>query len=265
MQIALNKEKKQKKRQKKKIIVKKEKKHLMLRMVGETNYSMLKEMNNSDLGIIKWQKRRLQQSSLLVVFGVVLYFLTGMKWYFLVGALVVAITFYLNHSKGIRSRYSQYRFERHLQFSKFTRLLIPYLQSSQEGVNLYTIFGKIVKRLDYEMDKKLLMRLMNSMTDRPNDIEPFTSYAEQTSGTDMSILFMSTLFDIRQGSADLNVIGELDKLASEELMTGIDSIIMFKTRRFVFFPTKITMTTFLLVIGFMIGAGIMNFQSLLGK
>ena len=61
------------------------------------------------------------------------------------------------------------------------------------------------------------------------------------------------------------MIAELDKLASEELMTGIDSIIAFKTRRFGMFPTVITMTTFLLVIGFMIGAGILNFKAIMGK
>ena len=267
MKIALKKNSKvvSKKRKKKKVVVKKDKKHLMLRMVGETNYEMLKEMNNSDLSIIKWQQRRVKEASLLVVFGLFIYFMTGMKWYFLVGALVLSIVFYFNKSKSIRSMYSQFKFERHLQFSKFTRLLIPYLHSSREGVNLYTVFGKIVKRLDYDTDKKLLMKLMNSMTDRPNDIERFMSYAEQTSGTDMSILFMSTLYDIRQGSADLNVIGELDKLASEELMTGIDSIISFKTRRFSMFPTVITMTTFLLVIGFMIGAGILNFKAIMGN
>lgn len=265
MQVSLKKGKKKNTNRKRGLTVKKEKKKLLLRMVGETNYEMLKEMNNSDLGIMKWQKRRLRSSLLLVVVGIVLYFGTGMKWYFLVGSLVIAIAFYLNQSKGIRSMYNQFRFERHLQFSKFTRLLIPYLHSSQEGVNLYTIFGKIVKRLDYETDRKLLMKLMNSMTDQPNDINPFIQYAEQTSGTDMSILFMSTLFDIRQGSADLNVIAELDKLASQELMTGIDSIISFKVRRFTNFPTTVTMTTFLLVVGFALGAGILSAQTIFGK
>ncbi|HFD6742165.1 TPA: hypothetical protein ACF3Q8_003060, partial [Enterococcus faecium] len=153
-------------------------------------------------------------------------------------------------------------FERHLQFSKFTRLLIPYLKQKKDGGNLYGVFAKIVKRLDYDTDKKLLMKLMQEMTDQPNDIRPFTEYAEQTSGTDMSVLFMSTVYDIRQGSADLDVIEELDRLASEELMAGIDSIIDYKSRRFVFFPTKIAMTSFILVVGFAVGVLFMNLKDI---
>lgn len=106
------------------------------------------------------------------------------------------------------------------------------------------------------------MKLMQDMTDRPNDIQPFVEYAEQTSGTDMSVLFMQTIYDIRQGSADLDVIEELDRLASEELMAGIDSIIDFKSRRFVFYPTKIAMTSFILVVGFAVGVLFLNLKDI---
>ena len=123
-------------------------------------------------------------------------------------------------------------------------------------------FAKIVKRLDYETDKQLLMKLMQEMTDRPNDIAPFVEYAEQTSGTDMSVLFMQTVYDIRQGSVDLDVIEELDRLASEELMAGIDAIIDYKCRRFVFFPTKIAMTSFILVVGFAVGVLFLNLKDI---
>lgn len=228
----------QKKASKKARIIKQENKSIWLKMLDENYYKKLREMNNSNVSIIKWQKQRFLKSWIFVGVGLVMYLLLGKEWYYLAGGIATAIGFYIIQAKSINNIYNQFRFERHLQFSKFTRLLIPYLKQKKDGGNLYGVFAKIVKRLDYDTDKQLLMKLMQDMTDRPNDIQPFVEYAEQTSGTDMSVLFMQTIYDIRQGSADLDVIEELDRLASEELMAGIDSIIDFKSRRFVFYPTK---------------------------
>lgn len=248
--------------QKKSKIVKKENKSIWLRMLGEAYYSKLREMNNSNISIINWQKQRFAKSWIFVAVGVIMYFLLGQEWYYLAGGIATAIGFYIMQAKSINAIYNQFRFERHLQFSKFTRLLIPYLKQKKDGGNLYGVFAKIVKRLDYETDKQLLMKLMQEMTDRPNDIAPFVEYAEQTSGTDMSVLFMQTVYDIRQGSVDLDVIEELDRLASEELMAGIDAIIDYKCRRFVFFPTKIAMTSFILVVGFAVGVLFLNLKDI---
>ncbi|MBE8746832.1 hypothetical protein HQ758_04740 [Enterococcus faecium] len=231
-------------------------------MLDENYYKKLREMNNSNVSIIKWQKQRFLKSWIFVGVGLVMYLLLGKEWYYLAGGIATAIGFYIIQAKSINNIYNQFRFERHLQFSKFTRLLIPYLKQKKDGGNLYGVFAKIVKRLDYDTDKQLLMKLMQDMTDRPNDIQPFVEYAEQTSGTDMSVLFMQTIYDIRQGSADLDVIEELDRLASEELMAGIDSIIDFKSRRFVFYPTKIAMTSFILVVGFAVGVLFLNLKDI---
>lgn len=243
-------------------VIKQENKSFWLKLLGESYYKKLREMNNSNISIIKWQKQRFLKSWIFIGVGLVMYLLLGKEWYYLAGGLATAIGFYVMQAKSINSTYNQFRFERHLQFSKFTRLLIPYLKQKKDGGNLYGVFAKIVKRLDYDTDKQLLMKLMQDMTDRPNDIQPFVEYAEQTSGTDMSVLFMQTVFDIRQGSADLDVIEELDRLASEELMAGIDSIIEFKSRKFVFYPTKIAMTSFILVVGFAVGVLFLNLKDI---
>lgn len=252
----------QNKSSKKARVIKQENKSLWLKLLGENYYEKLREMNNSNISIIKWQKQRFAKSWIFVGVGLVMYLLLGKEWYYLAGGVVTAIGFYVMQAKSINNIYNQFRFERHLQFSKFTRLLIPYLKQKKDGGNLYGVFAKIVKRLDYDTDKQLLMKLMQDMTDRPNDIQPFIEYAEQTSGTDMSVLFMQTVYDIRQGSADLDVIEELDRLASEELMAGIDSIIDFKSRKFVFYPTKIAMTSFILVVGFAVGVLFLNLKDI---
>lgn len=252
----------QNKSSKKARVIKQENKSLWLKLLGENYYEKLREMNNSNISIIKWQKQRFAKSWIFVGVGLVMYLLLGKEWYYLAGGIATAIGFYVMQAKSINNVYNQFRFERHLQFSKFTRLLIPYLKQKKDGGNLYGVFAKIVKRLDYDTDKQLLMKLMQNMTDRPNDIHPFIEYAEQTSGTDMSVLFMQTVYDIRQGSADLDVIEELDRLASEELMAGIDSIIDFKSRKFVFYPTKIAMTSFILVVGFAVGVLFLNLKDI---
>jgi len=49
------------------------------------------------------------------------------------------------------------------------------------------------------------------------------------------------------------VIAELGRIASEELLETVDEIIDFKSRKFALYPTKLTMASFLIVIGYAIG------------
>ncbi|HDI3019236.1 TPA: hypothetical protein PL519_003480 [Clostridium botulinum] len=246
---------------KSKSIVKTHKKNFWLRTLEDINYDMLREMNNSNVAISQWQKQRILKSLVLIPVTIGFYLFMN-NWKYLIGGFAFTIVFYVIQAKKIKNIYNQFKFERHLQFSKFTRLLIPYLKQKKDGGNLYSVFNKIVKRLDYETDKRLLMKLMQEMTDYPNDIRPFVEYAEQTSGTDMSVLFMSTVFDIKQGLTDLDVIEELDRLASEELMAGVKSIIEFKCRKFAYFPTKIAMSSFIIVIGFAIAVLVFNLKDI---
>lgn len=231
-----------------------------IKTVNTELYDKLREMNNPNLSIMHWQKNRVLRAASVFFVGAALALIINIK--IMILAIGVPIFLYYMQAKDIDRAYNQFKFERHLQFTKFTRLLVPYLKQATDGVNLYSIFNKIVKRLDYEADRGLLLKLMQDMSDKPNDIAPFIEYAKQSSGTDMSILFMSTIYDLRHGSADITVIEELGKLASEELMNGIDSIINFKLRRFTYFPTKVTMSTFILVMGFAISVLILNLKGM---
>ena len=231
-----------------------------IRSVGDKFHSMLLEMGNSNIAILRWQKSRILKS---VVAGL-LFLALGYFFYtkLMLLAIVVPFLMYFMQGRSITSGYSRYKFQRHLQFAKFTRLLVPYLKQTSAGVNLYSVFNKIVPRLEHEADKTLLLTLMKEMSDKPNSIVPFTEYAEKTSGSDMSILFMSTIYDLRQGTSDLSVITELGQIASEELMQSIDQIIEYKSRRFLLFPTKITMSTFLIVIGYAVAVLMYNIKDI---
>jgi len=226
----------------------------------EDLYRMLEEMGNTKRAIDQFQKKRIQQTLIMVVIG----FLLGLflsSWCYLL-AVVLPIMFYRSKFTSIGKKYNAYKFERHLNFSKFTRLLIPYLKQAEGGTSLYQIFRKILKRTENPVDANSLARLMSEMSDRPNDVQPFVDFAIRSSGTDMSVLFMQTIYDFQQSSYDTNVIDELGKIASAELQRGIDEIVTFKLRRFTFFPTKLVMSSFIVVVGFAVAVLMYNLSTI---
>jgi hypothetical protein len=223
-------------------------------------YEMLMNMGNTAQRIDQFQKSRLFQS---VLIGVTLLLLGYFVWNWLyLAAIILPLLFYRKKYDGIKSMYQVWMFHRHLQFSKFMRLLIPYLKQSKGQTSLYTIFNKILQRTEKQEDKNSLYKLMTEMSNNPSSVKPFIDFAKRSSGTDMSIIFMSAIFDFQQTSFDTSVIDELGKIASGELMTGIDEIIEYKLRRFVFFPTKVVMCSFLIVIGFTIAVLLYNLPSM---
>lgn len=223
------------------------------RMAEDSTYQMLREIGDTTAAIDKFQKKRVLMSVLLLLLGIPAGFFIH-EYLYLAGP-VVGFVFYKMKAKSISNYYRAWKFERQLNFSKFTRLVIPYLKASGGTAALYTIFNKILKRTENEADRRSLYRLMGEMGDNPADIQPFLDYADRSSGTDMSHLFMSTIFDFQQSTFDTQVIDELGKLAGEDMMNSIDEIIGMKLKRFTMFPTKIVMCSFILVAG--LGAGLM--------
>ncbi|SEG78279.1 hypothetical protein [Bacillus sp. ok061] len=217
-------------------------------LAEEKLYDMLEELGNTKKMIDNFQKKRIKQSLLMVVIG----FFMGLflsKWCYL---LAVGLPFFFYRSKynHVMKMYHAFKFERHLSFIKFMRLLIPYLKESEGGTSLYQILRKILKRTENPVDVNSIAKFMSELTDKPNDIQPFTDFAMRSSGTDMSVLFMQTIYDFQQNSYDTNVIDELGKIASAELQRAVNEIVEFKLKRFSFFPTKIVMSSFLIVIGY---------------
>lgn len=223
-------------------------------------YHQLREMGDNSKNIDKFQKKRMLFSLMIVVIGCV----AGMfvhKWLYLSGP-IFGFTFYKMQAKKVENFYKGWKFMRQLNFSKFTRLVIPYLKASGGTAALYTIFNKILQRTEDESDKRSLYQLMGEMGDNPESLDPFTDFAERSSGTDMSHLFMSTIYDFQQSTFDVSVIDELGRMASEDMMNSIDEIIEMKLRRFVMFPTKVVMSSFILVAGLGVGLMIENFKGL---
>lgn len=223
-------------------------------------YAILREVGDTTRTIDKWQRKRVLTALIIMALCAIgAYFF---HVYLYVAAPIFGFAFYKMKAKGIESFYRAWKFERQLNFSKFTRLVIPYMKASNGTTALYTIFNKILKRTENESDKRSLYQLMGEMGDNPSDLKPFTDYAERSSGTDMSHLFMSTIFDFQQSTFDTQVIDELGKMAGEDMLNAIDEIIGMKLKRFAMFPTKVVMSSFILVVG--LGGALMldNFKDL---
>lgn len=216
---------------------------------------VLQEMGNSRKKIIKFQRTRIQSSVVIAFIFLALGVLID-NW-LLIGAIVGPIIFYKAQSKKVNNLHTSWKFQRQLQFSKFCRLLIPYLKQ-ENNQSLYAIFNKLLNRMETEEDKNSLYRLMTEMSENPNSVQPFVHFADRSSGTDSAVLFMTTVFDYSQTAKDASVITELGEQASEELMLMFDEILNFKLKKFVFYPTKVVMLSFIIVLGFAAGVLWMN-------
>lgn len=196
----------------------------------------------------KFQKKRLIKTFIIFFLFIPLALLKS--WYFApIGFLLSLFLFKLEYI-NVQKKVKKLRFNKQLVFSKFARMVIPYLMQSH--ATLYSVFNKLLKRIDDGEVKSNLQRLMIEMLEKPNDVEPFQKFAIKSSGTDSSILFMTTLYDYQQNTHDTNVITELGKIASEELFETVDEIVSYKLKQFSMFPTKLTMASFLIVLGYAI-------------
>lgn len=230
------------------------------KLLPENAFHQLIEMNNSKSDIEMWHRRNIWLTvSIFLIFSLLSFFTTF--WFAILGAFFSTV-YYHNQMKSVRVSYNQFRFERQFQFTKFTQLIIPLLKQSSGNINLRAVFDKIVPRMDFDIDRKILQRLMSDMSYYNNSYYAFDMFAKQMSGTDTSYLFMSTLADLNNGALDLKVIDELGKLSSDEMMKGMDQIIDYKVRKFNGTYGKMVGSMILIILGFSIAVVIYQIGNL---
>lgn len=230
--------------------VKSIRKSFILKTLSSKNYEAFKKMGYSDSQAISYQKGTFTQSILFGLIGIGAgKIIFHSLQYGLIGFVVVAIFMFYVKTKAIQDVYTSYKFERELQFAKFTRILTPYLVQLKQGKSLYGMFNKVLPRLDNEKDRRLLRKLMKDMTDKPNSVRPFTEFAESFSGSDAAVVFMSAVFDMKTGSTDEEVVLELSKEANDELIKKIREIRAYKVKKFAMNSTKTTLTAMFLLFG----------------
>ncbi|MDR0846630.1 MAG: hypothetical protein LBN08_03880 [Lactobacillales bacterium] len=204
------------------------------------------EMGNSKAQILAWQRRRKIVVLTLLVIAVPCLFYSGYISAFL---LASAIGYFYLGRKSIDNNYREYRYHAELEFVKFARVVLPYLEEVANERNLYHIFSKVKFRVNDQLRRRLEV-LMMEMNENSNSIEPYKKFAHDLSDSHFSYLFMESLFDIQMGTSDLDIIAELSERANKELLAKIDVIIARKLRKFSYVPTKLTMSNFILVAGY---------------
>lgn len=224
----------------------KEKQSFWIRIAEHNLYEMCTEMGFTEERFIKYQKKRFFRS-ILFGFPLIVAAFFFQWWWALAGFAITGFLWWNEYNRAKRF-YGNFNFEKQLQFSKFTRMLIPYLLQTE--ATLYSVFARLLDRLESGHVKDSLERLLIEMNEYPNSEEPFVRFAKSASGTDSSILFMTTLYDFHQNTFDHSIIMELGKLSSEQLFEGVDEIITYKLRKFSMYPTKLTMASFVITIGY---------------
>jgi hypothetical protein len=236
--------------------------HWTTKMLSQKVLVPLKEMGNSELAIYNWQNQRLLMSVAVGLVGIIGFVFTtflGIKKINLAvlgGGIVFAFLLYFVKGMQATGQYKTWKFQRNIAFTRFARLVVPYLYDTMQGVALYEVFATVLKRMEYEEDKNFLRTLMIEIESDSKTAEPFLKFARKMSGTDFSLTFMNVLYDINCGLTDITVVENLSELATKEMNESMQSIADMKEHKFVMFPTKITMLSLVLVFSFAIAMGI---------
>lgn len=213
--------------------------------------------------IVSWQKSRLLLSGLLVV-ATVLYATTlpNTDWVIVAIMLVLSWLLYIQKLYSMRREWRTLRFVRQLDFAKFCRLLVPYLDEENANTSLNYIFPKIVDRMSHEEDKREVRILIKKMTDDSNNLQPFLDFAKNMSNTDFSFLFMMTLYDIKEGAADPEIIARLGTMASDEVVARMKDIKRMKLAKFNKYTYVMAVSIVLFLMGYFLAIGADMFQNM---
>jgi len=233
-----------------------------MNLLSDDAYEKMKEMNTSDGFILKWQKQRVLYSAILGIVVVIIGFSIKMPLISLFGPLLMFVWFYMK-GKSIDQNYMVYKFNRALEFAKFTRLVVPYLRSDSNGGSesrVYTTLSAVVGRLDTKEDRQLLATLLYEMTQRPSDKQPYVDYAMKVGGTDFAITFMETIYDIRQGSANLNIVERLSRESNEQVQGLMKDIVRMKNKKLLMIATKATMPVMIIILGSIVAIAVQSFS-----
>lgn len=236
--------------------------NVYMNLLSDDAYEKMKEMNTSDGFILKWQKQRVLYSAILGIVVVIIGFSIKMPLISLFGPLFAFALFFMK-GKSIDQNYMVYKFNRALEFAKFTRLVVPYLRSDSNGGSesrVYTTLSAVVGRLDTKEDRQLLATLLYEMTQRPGDKQPYVDYAMKVGGTDFAITFMETIYDIRQGSANLNIVERLSRESNEQVQGLMRDIVQMKTKKLLMIATKATMPVMIIILGSIVAIAVHSFS-----
>lgn len=222
-------------------------------LVSKSTVEFLHKMQYDDVFIEKWQKQRMMRAGLFFIAAIFVQ-LAMNKLPVTLGVAAMGIFLYVYADKGVSNAYMLYRFKRNLAFAKFTRLVVPYLRADGGGTEskVYTTLSSVVRRLDDPQDQQLLSQLLSEISDDPEDKKPYQRYAERMGGDDFALTFMETLYDIRQGATNLDIIENLARDSSKRVQKLTGDIVKLKERKLYNFLTMVIMSLIIPILGIVV-------------
>lgn len=225
--------------------------HGPAKWIGDGELDQLVQMNTRIQAI----QKRMETRVIYVVLGGVVGLVGGLflkkMLIGLIGGLALGGVLWFMDIQKTSAYYRNYQLRRQIAFAQFTRLAAAYLPELAHGSNLYSVFNKLLPRMESDEDRAALQKLMIDMTRDPQDPTPFLEFARAFSVSDRAELIMLSIQQMYLGDVDDRNIRTLADDANQDMMRQVDSIINFKIKRFNNIATKIGMSAMIVVMGFL--------------
>lgn len=228
----------------------------MLTIFEENYIKILNRMGFPEAQIKKRMKKRITLTIFMLTIFFLLFTLLN-NWIILILLLIMPFLAFKNDYSKAKKDYESFSFKQEIQFSKFMRLIVPYLKQDNGNVSLYTVFSKLIPRFEGEFQNSLF-RLMNEMVVQPNDIKPFIDFAERSSNKDVDINFMMSLFDFQNASNEVSVIEDLSEIANQELLKRTKNIVDAKGKKVSAVPFIMSFSISIILVSYLVSLIIYN-------
>lgn len=230
---------------------------ILLFTIFEENYiKILNRMGFTEAQIKKRMKKRVILTIFMLTIFILLFVLLN-NWILLTLLLIMPFLAFKNDYSKAKKDFESFSFNQDIQFSKFMRLIVPYLKQDSGNASLYTVFSKLIPRFEGEFQNSLF-RLMNEMVVHPNDIKPFIDFAERSSNKDVNINFMMSLFDFQNASNEVSVIEDLSEIANQELLKRTKNIVDAKGKKVSAIPFVMSFSISIILVSYLISLIIYN-------
>ena len=200
---------------------------IMLRTKNE--HKLMRKLNFSVVDEINYQRKRVFQAFIGLLFGVVLASSVHAWWAFTL-PVIFPIAVYAYGHKRITDELFAWTLNREVAFAKFIRLLTPYLLQGT-SMNPYRLFEQIGLRLNANSDREMVFQLLESIRRHPNSEQPYTDFARVFSGNPRAVTYMSSIYGVLNTNGNPSVIQTLARQADEEFTDKVKQIADMKLNK----------------------------------
>jgi len=223
-------------------------------------FEMVEKSGYGEYEFQVFQKKRFR-NSLIASLAAVVPAIFISPWLAFLGTIFFLMQWRSAYTKE-KKEFQDLLYDKQISWFSFQRLVVSYLTGDGKSDSIFVVFKKILSRLEEGEFKSNLQRLIIEITEDPESVRPFLTFANNAAGgTDSALTFMTALYNFKNHTHDNSVIDELSEKARNEMIRGIHEIRQKKEKDFYYFPTKLTMLNIIPMFGFMIGVVVYVFTN----